>query len=192
MLLVALAACSTSRQSEGSRAVFERELKKAEQGDRLAASRVAGMYRLGIGTYRDPAKAVYWYEEAGPLDGWAMLGLMYQQGKDLPKDLERAATYYRQAVETGSPVSMYQLGGLQADREIAAADHVDAYMWLLLAERVGKARGACELVHECTEWAIKDRPGYRARLQSELTPDQKSEAERRAAAWLAARPAVRR
>jgi TPR repeat protein len=121
-----------------------------------------------------------------------MLGLMYQEGKDVPKDPERAARYYRQAVESGSPVSMYQLGRLHADREIAAADQVEGYMWLVLAQKVGKARGACELVHECKEWAIKDRPAYRSRLESGLTVEQKSEAERRAAAWLEARPSIRR
>jgi hypothetical protein len=192
MLLLMLAACSTEMRAEGNRAVFERELRKAEQGDRLAASRVGGMYSLGIGTYRDSAKAVYWYEQAGPLGGWAMLGLMYEEGKDVPKDLDRAAMYYRQAAETGSATSMYQLGRLHADRAIGGADAVEGYMWLLLAERVGKARGACALVYECKEWAIKDRPGYRARLKSELTAAQRAEAEQRMAVWLSARPSIRR
>lgn len=179
-------------QAEQNRRVFERELKKAETGDRLAAFRVGGMYLHGIGTPGDPAKAVYWYEIAGPRDGWAMLGLMYEQAEGVPKDLERAASYYRLATDTGEPVAMYQLGALHAKRQIRTADPVEGYMWLRLAEITGRARGACAIVHECTEWAIKDRPGHRRELGSQLTPAQTSEAERQATAWLEAHPSVRR
>ena len=179
-------------QPQRSREVFERELNKAETGDRLAAFRVAGMFLRGVGTPRDVAKAVYWYEIAGPRDGWAMLGLMYEQGADVPKDLERAASYYRRATDTGEPVAMYQLGALHAKRQIRAADPVEGYMWLRLAEITGRARGACAIVYECTEWAIKDRPGHRRELGSQLTPAQKNEAERQTTAWLEAHPSVRR
>ena len=190
-MLGLVVACSSVETAEGRKA-FERELKKAELGDRLAASRVGGMYLGGVGTPRDAAKAVYWYEIGGPRGGWAMLGLMYERGTDVPKDLERAADYYQRATETGEPLAMYSLGALHAKRQISSANPVEAYMWLHLAEIMGRARGTCAIGYPCKEWAIQDKPGYRRELMERLTAAERAEAVRRADAWLAARPSIRR
>lgn len=186
--LTAVSACSAEINSQRNRETFERSLKKAEQGDPVGAFRVGDLYRRGIGTPRDPEKALRWFEIAGARGGWETLGDMYNQGDGVPRDAERAASYYRRAAETGEPLPMYSLGCVHADGRIAAPNAVEGYMWLLLAKKIGESSGTCRVAHyECNQWAIKDRPGCRARLEAALTPEQRAEAERRAADWLAMR-----
>ena len=189
VLLLVLSACSSEMEQRRSRGVFERELKKSEQGDRVAAYHVGSMYRLGIGTTRDPESALHWYEIAGPRGGWNAIGNMYNKGDGVAPDPNQAASYYRRAAETGAPLPMYSLGCLHADRRMAAHDAVEGYMWLLLAKKIGQSSGNCRWKHyECKEWTIKDRPGCRARLEASLGPEQRAEASSRAAAWLALHP----
>jgi hypothetical protein len=181
--------CSAEMEQRRNREMFEHALTKAERGDRVAAFHVGSMYRDGIGTARDPEKALSWYELGGPDGGWAMIGEMYERGEGVPRDRERAAAYYRQAAETGAPVSMYRFGCVHAEGRVAAPDGVEGYMWLLLAQKIGERSLTCHVSHSsCREWALKDRPGCRARLAAALTPEERAEAERRAAAWLATRP----
>src|SRR5256885_8711872 len=103
VLLLVLSACSSEMEQRRSRGVFERELKKSEQGDRVAAYHVGSMYRLGIGTTRDPESALHWYEIAGPRGGWNAIGNMYNKGDGVAPDPNQAASYYRRAAETGAP-----------------------------------------------------------------------------------------
>jgi TPR repeat protein len=192
IVLPSLSACGVEVDARRSRNVFEWALRKAEQGNLEEAVTVGWLYLHGTGTPRDPERALHWYEIGGPRGGWAAIGRMYSKGDGVPKDAERAASYYRRAAETREPISMYSLGCLHADRHIAAADAVEGYMWLLLARKIGESSLTCQVSHyDCREWAIKDRPGCRARLAGALTADQKAEAERRAAAWLATRPHAR-
>jgi TPR repeat protein len=188
-LLLTLSACSAETEKRVNREMFEREFKKAEQGGPVAAFHVGSMYRLEIGTSRNPEQALHWYEVAGSRGGWEAIGDMYSKGDRVPPDPDRAGSYYRLAAETGEPLPMYSLGCLHAEPRIAAPDPVEGYMWLLLAQRIGESSGACRWRHyECKEWAIKDRPGCRARVRAALTSAERAEAERRAAAWLATRP----
>jgi TPR repeat protein len=188
IVLLSVSACGAEVDARRSRNVFEWALKKAEQGNLEEAVTVGWLYLHGIGTPRDPERALHWYEIGGPRGGWAAMGRMYSKGDGVPKDAERAASYYRRAADTREPISMYSLGCLHADRHIAAADAIEGYMWLLLAQKIGQSSLTCQVSHyDCREWVIKDRPGCRARLAGALTPDQKAEAERRATAWLATR-----
>ena len=57
-----------------------------------------------------------------------------------------------------------------------------------IAKTIADATPACVQHYECVQWVRKDRPGCRARFQQILTPAQRSDAERRAAEWIAARP----
>jgi TPR repeat protein len=189
IVLASLSACGAEIEARRSRRVFDRALEKAQQGDPGAAVTVGWLYRRGIGTVRDPARALHWYDVGGPNGGWTSIGDMYTEGDGVPRDAERAASYYRRATETGDPISMYRLGCLHADRRIEAADAVEGYMWLLLAEKIGASSLTCHASHyDCREWVIGDRPGCRARLAAALTPEQRAEAERLAAARLTPRP----
>src|SRR5919198_5012315 len=103
-ILFLVSACAMEVDPRRSRATFEEVLKKALEGDRDAAVRVAGLYQLGIGTPRDPQKALHWYEKAESGAGWVALGAMYDQGDGVPPDPDRAALYYRRAAETREPI----------------------------------------------------------------------------------------
>ena len=182
--LMALSACA-EMDYERSVKTFHETHRRATEGDAGAAARVAYFYRAGIGTERDPEKAVFWYERAGER-GWFWLGNMYAEGRDVRKDLDRAAAYYLKAANTGDPLAMYSLGCLHAERKVTTPDAVEGYMWLWLAHARGAASGACSRHIECDAWAIKDKPGCRTALESSLKPEQRAEAERRADEWLAA------
>ena len=186
-LAAALATLSACAELDYERNVktFDETQRRAEQGDQGAAARLAYFYRAGIGTERDPEKAVAWYERAGER-GWFWLGNMYAEGRDVPRNPDRAGAYYLKAAETGDPLAMYSLGCLHAERKVTVPDAVEGYVWLRLAHARGSASGACSRHIECDAWAIKDKPGCRKTLESALTAEQRAEAERRAADWLAA------
>jgi len=189
VLAVALATLSACAELDYERNVktFHETHRRAEEGDQGAAARVAYFYRAGIGTERDPEKAVYWYERASER-GWFWLGNMYAEGRDVQRDPDRAAAYYLKAADAGDPLAMYSLGCLHAEREVAVPDGVEGYMWLRLAYARGAASGACSRHIECDNRAIKDAPGCRKALESALKPEQRAEAERRADERLAAWP----
>ncbi len=183
---MAAAACSAEMDQDRNQEMFYRTRAKAERGDRVAALHLGTSYRRGIGTAPDPQAALYWYELGGRHGGWAAIGTMYEEGDGVPRDLERALSYYLLSSETGDAVSMYRVGCMHGQRQVAAADPVEGYMWLLLAKTIGDSSGTCLVAHyTCNQWAIKDRPGCRARLRDTLTPEQRAEAERRVAARLA-------
>src|SRR5439155_958921 len=86
-VLFATATPSACAELDYDRSVktFHETHRRAEEGDQGAAARVAYFYQVGIGTERDPEKAVYWYERAGER-GWFWLGTMYAEGRDVPRD----------------------------------------------------------------------------------------------------------
>jgi TPR repeat protein len=182
--LVTLSACAELDYDRSVKAFHEAH-RRAEQGDQNAAADLGYFYQAGIGTGRDPEQAVHWYERAGPR-GWFWLGRMYAEGRDVPRNADRAAAYYLKATETGDPLPMYGLGCLHEQRTVSAPDAIEGYMWLQLARARGIASGACSRHIECNKWAIEDKPGCRKRMESALTAAQRAEAERRVADWLAA------
>jgi len=187
VVVITMAACSAEMDYQRDRESFERTRARAERGDRVAALHLGTSYRRGIGTARDPQAALYWYELGGPHGGWAAIGTMYEEGDGVDRDPERAVSYYLRASESGDPVSMYRVGCMHGERRITAPDPVEGYAWLLLAKSIGDSSGTCLVAHyTCNQWAIKDRPGCRARLRDTLTPEERAEAERRAGDWLAA------
>lgn len=180
--LLGLTACSDRVVAERSVKAFELHRAAAERGDQEAAAVLGGLYLRGIGTYQDTAKALYWYERAGPRGGWYAMGAIYDKGLGVPPDAEKAAEYYRKAAEAGDhPLALYDLGALYAEDRLATRDDLEGYVLLLLAERIGQVTPGCRnLSHWCNEHAIQDAPGYRAKLRGRLAPEALAEAERRA------------
>jgi TPR repeat protein len=184
--LLVLSACAEIEYDRNVK-LFQLTRAKAERGDTVAAMHLGGLYRQGIGTAREPEQALHWYEIGGRHGGWAMIGRMYDSGEGVAPDPDTAARYYRRAAETGEPMSMYRLGCLHAARRLATSDAVEGYTWLVLSLKIGDASAHCHWHDECDRWPIKDEPGCRKTLEATLTPEQRGEAERRAADWLAAR-----
>jgi len=186
-LVVAFAIATGVACSTDNPAIYRPSLTKAERDKQELAFRFGESYLRGVRRQRDPEEALRWFEVAGA-HGWSAIGDMYARGDGVPRDADRAASYYRRAAETGSPLPMYSLGCLHADNEVSAPDVVEGYTWLLIAKTIADATPACVQHYECVQWVRKDRPGCRARLQQILTPAQRSDADRRAAEWIAARP----
>lgn len=61
------------------------------------------------------------------------LGVLYQQGEGVLRDLRLAAHWYRRAAQRGDPDAQLNLGLLYARGEGVRQDYVEAYKWFSLA-----------------------------------------------------------
>jgi len=61
------------------------------------------------------------------------LAVMYEHGKGVPQDVERALSWYQAAAHQGSAIAQYNLGSFLADRNILTTDDEDGLYWLFKA-----------------------------------------------------------
>lgn len=98
------------------------------------------------------------------------LGVMYHDGKGVPKDYAEAMKWYRLAANQGGAGAQYNLGLMYKDGEGTPRDYVRAYTWFNLS--------AANSYQE----AVKGRDFF----AHVLTPAQLAEAEKLAREWKAA------
>jgi hypothetical protein len=131
----------------------------AEAGDCDAQYRYGTLFLLGAGVPRTPATAIEWWLKAanqGQYRAQAALGHAYSREAMLEGTFSRRITLdCREGCEVPQ-------------------DLVSAYSWLLLSRASVPASGV-QFRQGLGAWEFK--------LESRLTPDQKADAERRAAAW---------
>lgn len=87
-------------------AAFAGFLAAAETGDVAAQTAVGTLYYLGVGTPRDYAQALNWYEKAalaGDPHARRNLGSMFRHGHGTPQDDFRAFGWYDAARSAGHP-----------------------------------------------------------------------------------------
>ena len=101
---------------------------------------------------------------------------MYANGRGVPQDDAEAVRWLRLAAEQGNARGQYGLGLMYANGRGVPQDDVTAHIWLNLA--------ASRLTGELRENAVKGRDAVAERL----TPEGRSEAQRRAREWDAAHP----
>ncbi len=89
------------------------------------------------------------------------IGLMYSEGKGVPKDYAEAFKWYKKAAEQGLLEAQNSLGVIYAKGEGVPKDYVMAYKWFSLA--------ATRL-----EPAIKNK----SMIEKDMTPEQIAEAQR--------------
>jgi TPR repeat protein len=119
---------------------FDIWLPLAQKGDPAAMRNTAHLLRKGQGTARNPARALYFYEEAARMGLPAAqlnTAFMNLQGDGVPENLEAAAFWFHAASLQGSPVAQYNLAvmyerGLGVKRDIS-----QARAWYALAARSG-------------------------------------------------------
>jgi hypothetical protein len=73
----------------------------AEQGNRLAQSSLAAMYKYGHGVPEDFKEAVRWYRlsaEQGEAEAQNFLGTIYKDGKGVPQDYALAHMWFNLSV----------------------------------------------------------------------------------------------
>lgn len=103
----------------------------AKKGLACAWTRVALQYAYGLGVEQDQAMAMdcLWnaiHGDPEDMNALAYLGMFYEQGIGVEKNMEQALTCYRQAAEHGDPMAQFTLGicyffgnGVEEDTQMA-------------------------------------------------------------------------
>ena len=179
--------------------------KAAEKGFAPAEFSLGLCYVHGKGVPQDFDKALGWYQKAAEQknsDAMLNLAFLYHNGQGVPKDEKRSFDYVRQAAEAGSADAQFQLGmdyfngenGLQSDNDLARKwlrrsaeqGHVAAqfnYAMLLKAEP-SEVYFWLGLATPHLTGSTKDTSQQlRAKAAARLVPNEKTEIERRIAAW---------
>ena len=115
-------------------------LPLAQQADLAAMRNVALLLREGKGTTRDPARALWFYEEAGS-KGFALAqvnaAFMHLEGDGVPKNLEAAAFWFHAGARAGSPIAQYNLAVMYERGTGVDKDMGKALGWYAIAARSG-------------------------------------------------------
>ncbi len=83
--------------------------------------------------------------EAGEIEAQFGLGLLYEQGRGVLRDIEAAASWYARAAEQGSMRAQTQLGGMYARGDGVPEDWSQAIAWWRRAEAQGSMRAMFHL-----------------------------------------------
>jgi hypothetical protein len=78
--------------------------KAAEQGERMAQSKLGILYYHGLGTAQDTNEAASWFQKAaeqGVTSAQAILGSLYAEGEGVAQDRAKAYYWYTMAEEQG-------------------------------------------------------------------------------------------
>ena len=89
------------------------------------------------GDYKTAMKLMKPLAEQGDAGAQYSLGLMYDEGRGVPKNNQQAVKWYRLAAEQGHASAQYALGFMYANGEGVPEDKVLAYMWWNLAAANG-------------------------------------------------------
>jgi len=142
--------------------------KAAEQGDDNAQYFLGVMYRKGEGVSLDYAEAAAWYRKAaehGNALAQLNLGWAYNEGEGVTRDFPDAVNWYRKAAEQGNAVAQNNLGWMYEEGKGVPHDMVTAYMWYSIAAAQGLERAKSAI----------------NAIEHKMTPEQITEAQRRAA-----------
>jgi TPR repeat protein len=111
--------------------------------------------------------------------------VLFFAGRGVPQDYAQAATWTRKAAEQGDATAEAELGAAYLLGEGVPKDYSEAYFWFRIAE-TGHVQGIDPKTgHEITH---DEMTALLTEAATHLTPSAVSEAEARAAAWLAASP----
>ena len=125
-------------------------------------------YANGRGVNPNAVEAARWFRlaaEQGYLDAESELGNCYLQGLGVVKDSTQGVHWIRQAAEKGSALAQQSLGVCYERGTGVPKDYVEAYKWYALAAAQDDEHGA-------------DIRVSLAKLETNLTPEQLSEAQR--------------
>lgn len=150
----------------------------AESGNVRAMLHLAEAFRSGKGAELDPERSRLWLDRATASPDPAQrfdAAYALQFGRIVPRDHERAARVYAGIADTGQGSAQNNLGNMLRNGHGLATDKVEALKWFILAAKTGN------------RLAERNRDS----LSAELADEERSEAERRAAAWKPAAEAAR-
>ena len=147
--------------------------RSALKGNTLAQYWLATLYEHGRGVAVDPVQAFAWYEKAalgGNRKAMHNLAVAYAQGSGVAKDMSEAARWFSRAAALGYVDSAFNLAVLYERGDGVPQSLIDAYKWYAIAAAQGDAESKLRM----------------SAIESELSPDAVSAAEKAAAAFKAA------
>jgi TPR repeat protein len=123
---------------KGNDAEALRLLHKAADRGFMAAQESLGIFsETGIGMEQpSPGEALEWYKKAvrqGSLDAATNIGLMYAEGRGIPKNPAEAVTWLRQAAEGGDAIAQYNLALIYGRGDGLSKDDKETVRWLTAA-----------------------------------------------------------
>ncbi|KAJ3121414.1 hypothetical protein HK098_003675 [Nowakowskiella sp. JEL0407] len=132
-----------------------------EQGNVLAQSDIAYAYENGIGTEKDPRKALYWYRSAAEHDVTEAqhgLGRLYERGSGVVKDSFMSMYYYQLAAEKGYFFSMIKVSQCYEHGIGVSQDLSKAIYWYRKAADLGESEARYKLgqFHENGKCLMQD------------------------------------
>jgi len=133
VLLLALAAFSQSAPSPSKIAQLK---QKAQAGDAQAQTELGLAYRD-----KNPDAAAEWFRKAadqGNPVAQNSLGVLYHDGRGVPKDFEQAFSWYRKAAAQKYGAGMFNVAISYYNGEGVPEEMVTAYAWMLLADEAGE------------------------------------------------------
>ena len=139
---------------------FEAVKTQAERGDIASAYALAGHYREGRGTERNPRAAWRWYSKVadkGHVGAQFALGSMYEAGDGVKQDSYRAAEWYSLAAGLGRHAgAQFALGQLYFHGRGKPNDYGEAITWYRKAAKQG--HGSAQYLMGAMHlegWAVK-------------------------------------
>jgi TPR repeat protein len=189
LLFLATVACSTTPGDAARRGghypqaadLYEAQ---AKQGDPLAAQKLANLYNFQPGLPEDHEKAIFWYKKAielGDIPSYWFVGVIYRDGKgNVPKDYGLAEQYFLLGAERGQHYSMYDLGGMYAEKLTHASNDIEGLKWLNIVTAFAVE---CPSSNEGCQYILRDPKKIRETLESRMSLDQKQKAKELADNW---------
>ena len=101
----------------GKKSAFAITHDEAEKGNVVAMSNLAFMYAKGIGTKKDEAQALHWYQcaaEKGHLTSQYNLGVIYAKGRGVSQDYAESCKWYIKAGAQGDMTAQATLAMMYA------------------------------------------------------------------------------
>lgn len=189
LLLYSLIGCAhvpgdAALRAGHSEQAAELYMKGTDQGDERAALKMGLLIHQGILKDSRYNTALYWFKRAaelGSVPGYHNVGVAYEYGEGVEKDLVQAKYYYEKAAKKGYMQSQYNLGSMYANSYITPADDVEGYKWMLLAKKAASKNPNDSLC----EWILKDSPGHMKKLKDRMSETQIKKAENLAIKWKA-------
>lgn len=119
---------------------FNEWLPLAKNNDPAAMRNIGHMYRRGLGTVQDYAKAMTWYKRAATIGfdrAQANVAGMYLEGEGVERDYAQAANWFARAAQQGHVVSQYNLALLLENGLGVEKNERRALGWYALAAKAG-------------------------------------------------------
>lgn len=156
---------------------------QADKGNGDAALRLGNLLARDRASKTRYGNAVDWYKKGCALNNLSAChnaGVSYEFGRNgVKRNNTEAANYYLKSAERAFMPSLLNLAILHADGRVTSLDNRDGLKWMLIAQ---KAATQCPEMAIC-KLALEDPKGYRARLEAELSADERREARQLAERW---------